>query len=205
MSSLGVRIRALLKERPGLTDREITDMLITSGAPQQPVNQACRRLEAEGIITRRKRSDRRIGNYLRGNKESIEEMTKESGEEPTDVLSEDTIKHAVERWLQANGWKTRIAWGKEPGIDIEARRGSERWIIETKGSGKYPPMRVNYFLGVIGELLQRMDDPGAKYSIAFPDLKQFRRLWQRLPYLAKSRTTITALFVDENGDVDDNS
>lgn len=57
-------------------------------------------------------------------------------------------------------------------------------------------MRVNYFLAILGELLQRMDDPNAKYSIALPDFPQFRRLWNRLPELAKVRTGITALFVD---------
>jgi hypothetical protein len=203
MSSLRVRIVALLKERPGLTDREITDILFKPGAPQQPVNQICRQLQAKGIIARRKRSDGRIGNYPCGNIGSTEETTEEGGEEPAGALSEDAIKGALERWLQDQGWKTRIAWGKERGIDIEARRGSERWIIEVKGPGSLSAMRVNYFLGIIGELLQRMDDPNARYSIALPDLKQFRLLWQRLPYLAKSRTTITALFVDTTGAVDD--
>jgi hypothetical protein len=64
-------------------------------------------------------------------------------------------------------------------------------------------MRLNYFLGVLGELLQRMDDDSARYSIALPDLPQFRGLWERLPRLAKSRTTVTALFVRENGSVID--
>ena len=62
-------------------------------------------------------------------------------------------------------------------------------------------MRVNYFLSALGETLQRMDDRNAKYSIALPDLQQFRSLWDRLPDLAKSRTEITALFVDEKGNV----
>jgi len=64
-------------------------------------------------------------------------------------------------------------------------------------------MRVNYFLSILGELLQRMDDPDARYSIALPDMKQFRRLWQRLPDLAKSRTEISALFVDGSGRVEE--
>jgi hypothetical protein len=64
-------------------------------------------------------------------------------------------------------------------------------------------MRVNYFLSVLGELLQRMDDPDARYSLALPDMKQFRKLWQRLPQLAKSRTTISALFVDPLGKVEE--
>jgi hypothetical protein len=63
-------------------------------------------------------------------------------------------------------------------------------------------MRVNYFLGVLGETLQRMDDPKAAYSIALPDLKQFRNLWTRLPLLAKQRSEITALFVRGDGQVE---
>jgi len=64
-------------------------------------------------------------------------------------------------------------------------------------------MRANYFIGILGETLQRMDDPAAKYSIAVPDIAQFRGLWSRLPSVAKSRTAITALFVSENGSVEE--
>jgi len=42
-----------------------------------------------------------------------------------------------------------------------------------------------------------MDDPAAKYSIAFPDIPQFRKLWSRFPAEAKSRTQITVLFVSQ--------
>ena len=63
-------------------------------------------------------------------------------------------------------------------------------------------MRVNYFLGVLSETLQRMDDPKAAYSIALSDLKQFRNLWTSLPLLAKQRTVITALFVRADGQVE---
>lgn len=31
-----------------------------------------------------------------------------------------------------------------------------------------------------GEMLQRMDDEDTKYSIALPDLEQYRRLWSSL-------------------------
>ena len=62
-------------------------------------------------------------------------------------------------------------------------------------------MRVNYFLSMLGETLQRMDDPDASYSIAVPDLPQFRGLWARLPALAKSRTQISAIFAGERDEV----
>lgn len=61
---------------------------------------------------------------------------------------------------------------------------------------------VNYFIAILGELLQRMDDASARYSIALPNIR-FRGLWARLPHLAKSRPQISALFVDGSGRVEE--
>jgi len=116
-------------------------------------------------------------------------------------LHEDPVKDILNLWLQSKGWETDINEGKRRGIDIEARNGSKRWIIEVKGCGSRAPMRNNYFLAVLGEILQRMDDPSARYSIAFPNMDKFRRLWRELPSLAKRRTTIDALFINADGTV----
>lgn len=62
-------------------------------------------------------------------------------------------------------------------------------------------MRNNYFISVLGEILQRMNDSNARYSIAFPDMKQYRNLWNKLPNIAKERTTIDMLLVDSKGNV----
>ena len=119
-----------------------------------------------------------------------------------DPLSEDAIKSVLEGWLMRSGWTAvRVARARAPGVDVEALRGTERWLIEVKGHGSLSAMRVNYFLGALGELLQRMDDPAARYSICLPDLPQFRSLWERLPSLAKERLTLTALFVSDVGEV----
>ena len=118
-----------------------------------------------------------------------------------DFLSEDDAKGKLKAWLEAAGWEVRVAMGREHGIDIDARRRGSRWIIEVKGQGTLNAMGVNYFLGALSELLQRMDDPDARYSVAFPDIAQFRRLWQRLPALAKKRTQISALFVAGSGQI----
>ena len=56
-------------------------------------------------------------------------------------------------------------------------------------------------MAILGELLQRMTEPSAKYSIALPDVGQFRGLWQRLPRLAKDRAQISCLFVRDDGTV----
>lgn len=125
-----------------------------------------------------------------------------AGSADSNALSEDEVKQKLANWFESNGWDVEVAWGKVRGIDIQARRAEERWIIEVKGCGSRDAMRVNYFLAVLGETLQRMDDPTAQYFIAFPDLPQFRRLWDRLPTLAKDRTKIGALFVDRTGAVE---
>jgi hypothetical protein len=201
MNSLAQRVLLLVQEQPGLSDREITDLLVGVGAPQQAVNQACRALQARGRIERRLREDGKFGNSLTG-RGAVDAVPVRGPKTVADGMSEDDVKRALEVWLKSNGWeRVDIAWGKSRGTDIVARRGGREWIIEAKGCGSLNPMRVNYFLAILGELLQRMEAPDAKYSIALPDLPQFRRLWSRLPALAKSRTTISALFVNAEGSV----
>ena len=116
-------------------------------------------------------------------------------------LQEEKIKHILANYLVNNGWDIKVAWGHQQGIDIDAERNGERWIIEVKGPGSRQPMRVNYFISILGETLQRMDDRNARYSIALPDIQQYRRLWNKLPQLAKERTTIDLILVDENGNI----
>lgn len=192
-------VTELLKETPGMSDREITDRLCGANQAQQPINGLCRRLTKKGLIVRRERSDGLLGNYL------VDDSTSALGqilkpEYPRVLqLGEDQIKHKLEDHLISDGWAILgISWGKKQGIDIEAERGGERWLIEVKGIGSSPQMQGNYFLCVLGEILFRMTDPRAKYSIAIPDVRRFRNLWRQLPAEAKSRTRITALFVGES-------
>ena len=84
----------------------------------------------------------------------------------SEIPSEDKVKRSLKAWLEASGWEVSVIWGRAHGIDLEAKRNGQRWIIEAKGCGSRNPMRVNYFLGILGELLQRMDDPDVRYSIA---------------------------------------
>lgn len=197
------RIVDLVKAWPGLTDREITNRLEGASAAQQPVNQAGRALVEAGKLTRRSRADGKIGNYPTTNVAPGSEETTRPRAVASSGLSENDVKRSVEAWLADLGWHVIVKWGKSQGIDLEAHKGEQRWIIEAKGCGSLDPMRVNYFLSMLGELLQRMNDHGARYSIAMPDMKQFRGLWSRLPDLAKSRTTMSALFVDSSGRVEE--
>jgi hypothetical protein len=204
MAALPQQLIELLGKTPGMTDREITNILRGNSAPQQPINIAARGLVKKGVVIRKKRHDGLIGNYLSG--KTIPASTSPntpSAKDGKNKLSEDQAKEILRTWLEKGGWSTEIAWGRARGIDIEAKRGSERWVIEVKGIGSRPEMRVNYFIGILGETLQRMGDQDAKYSIAVPNVAQFWRLWTRLPAIAKSRTTITVLFISDDGSIEE--
>lgn len=195
-------IREFLSNHPGMTDREITNFLRGRSSIQQPVNQACRELEQKGVLKRVYRDDGLIGNYFSGNTQKIQEPTHRKRSRSNDVyLSEDEVKEILVAWLEQHGWTVTTAWGQQRGADCVADKAGERWIIEVKGCGSRQPMRVNYFLAILGELLQRMDDPNTYYSIALPEINQFEGLWRRLPELAKSRTGISAIFVGAAGRV----
>lgn len=201
--TLKEKILVELKNGP-MSDRELADKLLGVRAPQQSINQMCRQLSEKGFITRTAPPIKNI--YAKAEYTpplaKIEHTPPEEQIESAPPLSEEAIKKILNDHLMEQGWQTEVAWGGTHGIDIDARRSPERWIIEVKGSGSLNPMRVNYFLGILGELLQRMDEPTARYSIALPDLQQFRNLWSRLPDLAKQRTTIDAIFVSGDGTID---
>ena len=189
----------LVNQSPGLTDRELTDVLKGNGVHPSQVNQEARLLERKGLLVRKPRSDGFIGNYPSSPEVAASIPQKSQVVRTLEGLSEDEVKSHLGVWLQAQRWEAKIAWGKSRGVDILATQGDRRWIIEVKGLGSLQPMRVNYFIAMLGETLQRMADPDAKYSIAMPDIAQFRGLWQRLPQLAKQRTLISALFVTSDG------
>ncbi len=59
-----------------------------------------------------------------------------------------------------------------------------------------------YFLYVLGDLLMKMHERSADYSVGLPDVPQYRKLWERFPALAKERSCLTCLFVSESGEID---
>jgi hypothetical protein len=201
MSEIEKTILRLLQQNPGLSDGELADLIKGRRESLQYINQSCREMAGRGIILRQKRPDGIIGNWL------IEKDKMNSPLEPSqtafenDEFSNKKIKQILEVYLASQGWSTEIAWGFTHGVDIEARQGLKRWVIEVKSLDTAHPLPVNSFVSALGEVLQRMDEADCKYSVAFPDLEQFRRLWERLPALAKSRNGITALFVSPAGNV----
>ncbi len=195
--TLKEKILEYITKLPGSTDTELEKEF---NVRHQVVNIACREMQKAGLLIRVKNPEKNglIGNYPAGMVLLEKEASKEPEREP---LQEEDIKNILTQKLMSEGWFVKTAWGHTPGVDIDARRDKERWLIEIKGPGSRQPMRVNYFLSILGEMLQRMDDPNARYTIALPDMEQYRRLWERLPKLAKERTTIDIIFVDPDGGI----
>jgi hypothetical protein len=190
----------LLEYNPGLSDKEIAHIVKARTESPQYINQKCRYLESEGILRRKKREDGLIGNWLTENG-LLQSITRHALDGDAGSFPEKKIKKYLESYLASQGWEAKVAWGFTHGVDIEARRGLQKWIIEVKGAEPLNPLPVNIFVSVLGEVLQRMDDPDCKYSVAIPDLEQFRRLWERLPLLSRQRTGITVLLVSLTGEV----
>ncbi|MGH7878727.1 MAG: MarR family transcriptional regulator, partial [Candidatus Binataceae bacterium] len=91
-------------------------------------------------------------------------------------------------------------------VDVEAERDSERWLIEAKGwQAANSANQQGAFNVALGQCLRRMNRPDVKYSVAFSDIPVYRGLWERLPKLARERTTITCLFVTKAGNVEESS
>jgi len=139
---------------------------------RQAVNQAARRLEAQGRLRRFTGPDGKIVNAL---PQSPAQQTSEPTPPPVVLgggdhgrITEDEVKEAVRAHLTARGFDVAVAWGRLRGIDIDARHpDGRRYLIEAKAEvGKNGPQQVNYFVGMLGELVQRMDDVQASYGIS---------------------------------------
>ena len=201
MTSHRERILDFLGRFPGRDDDELAAALKI--APRQTVNMVCRKLCQEGFLRRQRGPRGKLVNFLvyQASLSSPAVAEPKTAAAPSQGLTEDQVKTFLANMLKQAGWSVQVAWGRARGIDITAIRGDERWIFECKGTGSSAPMQNNYFLGAIGELLQRMDNNRAKHSVAFPDVPKFRRLWSELPTKVKHKLHLTVLFVTTDGSV----
>ncbi len=116
-------------------------------------------------------------------------------------LDENQVCEAVATWLKGRGFENlKVLHTTQKGIDIEARRGDETWLIEAKGgtsSVKTSPGfgkpytatqvfdRVAKAWYTAGEL--RETHPISTILIAFPDTPLFRK------YAGKIKTALSDL------------
>ena len=84
MATVKKKIVNLLKNKPGLSDREMTNILYDKATHQCRINIPARELAEKGLTVREKREDGRIGNYLSG--QDVQKRT------ATPVISKNKIK-----------------------------------------------------------------------------------------------------------------
>ena len=202
MATLAERILEAIRHAP-LDDDVLAKRL--GVAHRQSVNQAARRLEAQGRLRRLTGPDGKIVNATSdGPVQDAFPPVPESRNAGIDPgrITEDEVKRAVHDFLTQRGFDVAVAWGRVRGVDIDARHADgRRYVIEAKAEvGKNGAQQVNYFLGMLGELVQRMDDAHASYGIALPANRQYRGLVDRLPELAKERLRLSVFWVSRQDD-----
>ncbi|WP_207084747.1 MarR family transcriptional regulator [Nocardioides sp. S5] len=209
MASLSDRILDAIRYAP-LDDDVLAKRL--GVLQRQSVNQAARRLEAQGLLRRIPGPDGKIVNALAeatsSNGGPTVAMAQRRSQNDAragqrdrflgDRITEDEVKEAARAYLVADGFEVQVAWGRNPGVDIHARHRDGRLIlIEAKAEvGTAGAQQHNYFVGALGELVQRMTEPEATYALALPDNRQYRGLVDRLPALAKRRLQLAVFWVD---------
>ncbi|MDB5066166.1 MAG: hypothetical protein JWM18_2600 [Chloroflexi bacterium] len=185
-AGVGGAVLAKLAGGP-MTDAELASVL---GSGHQHINQVCRALKQLGRITRPLGPDGRILNTV-----------VPVGQVVSSLLSEDRLKEIIARHLREAGYQVVVKMGKVHGVDLEARRGEERLLIEAKGEAALNAQQVNYFLGALGELLLRMSDLSARYALALPDNKQYRALIGRIPPPVWKALNLSAFLIRADGSV----
>ena len=116
MPTLPEQIIELLKEHPGLTDREMTNALKGTEVGQQHVNQTCRTLESRGRVYGRPRRDNLTGNYLSNTEpETTEAHDLNALEEPQDALGEDALKRSLHELAGLAGMGSESQMGQPSG------------------------------------------------------------------------------------------
>lgn len=202
MATIAERILEAIRYAP-LDDDTLARRLGVS--QRQSINQTARRLESQGKLRRVIGADGKIVNVLTDDAASPGPYvtdTRPASRHVADRITEDEVKTAVRDYFSAQGYSVDVAWDRARGIDIEARHPSGgRYVIEAKAeTGTSGAQQVNYFLGMLGELLQRMDDEDANYGIALPENRQYRGLVDRLPRLARHRIGLNVFWVTRVSD-----
>lgn len=195
IATIAARLLEMIRIHGPLDDDELARHLEVQ--PRQSINQVARRLADQGVVRRYQGPAGKIANSLADEpKDPPPPKSIPTVAGSTEHLSEDQVKQAVAEHLRRQGFHVDIRWGRERGIDLDARASNgRRIVIEAKGEVASDQQQGNYFLGALGELVQRMSDPKATYGLALPGNRRYRGLVDRLPALAWQRLNLVVYLV----------
>lgn len=99
----------------------------------------------------------------------------------------------IKEWLEEKGWQT-----EEHNKYIEACRDNQRWIIDiyqaTRGRKMPLPNKLT-------DIIKKMEDADAYYSVALVDSPIYRKQWNEIPTAAKERLQVSVLLADRLGHI----
>lgn len=99
----------------------------------------------------------------------------------------------IKEWLEEKGWETI-----EHNRYIEAKKQERKWLIDiyqtTRGRKVPLPSKLT-------EMIKKMDDGDAYYSVALVDSPIYRKQWDEIPSVAKERLQVSVILADRSGRV----
>jgi hypothetical protein len=121
---------------------------------------------------------------------------------------EDQVKRAVKEYLESTGCEVKsVAWGREPGRDIEAVRDGKPLWVTAKGypSGtaktRASTQAEHYFKEAIFDVVAwRTESMEADIAVALPDRLTYRKLGQKTRWL-QEHACFNFLWVDDKNGV----
>ena len=91
-------------------------------------------------------------------------------------LDEESVKASVAEFLRGRGYTVSVGEKRERGADMRATREGLKLIIEAKGEGSRNEMFNNFFVSILGQILQRTAELAAEYGVALPAHRKYARL-----------------------------
>lgn len=105
----------------------------------------------------------------------------------------EDLCNLIKSWLAEHSWEY-----VENKDYIEAHNGKGRWIINVQGikRGRKQTLPVK-----VSEVMKRMSDTSAHYSIAFNDSITYRRQWNEIPTQVKEKLNMSVILADKKGNI----
>jgi hypothetical protein len=200
----------MLQDLPeGASDAELTRRL---GMRHQVVNAVCRKLAAQGLITRERHGGTLINRILPGEDKIIFPVSQLSpATPPRSWFWEGNVQATVTTFLIEEGW-TIVSIvdtaSKEPGTDIVAERDDiPLWVtvkgfpVRTVKTQPYTQARHWFASALFDVACWRQEAPEAvRFAVALPVFPTYQRLAERTRWL-QIAAPFDYLWVSEAGDV----
>lgn len=105
----------------------------------------------------------------------------------------DELPSLINEWLEERGWQT-----SKHSRYIEASKSEKKWYIDIYQTTRGRKMPLS---SKISDVIKKMEDDEALYSVALVDSPIYRKQWEELPSGAKKRLQVSVILADHMGNV----